>query len=35
MDGATDVKRGVVVIVKDGKIQTMMPSDVKTFNKIK
>lgn len=27
MDGIANPKKGVVVIVKDGKIQSMMPSD--------
>ncbi len=33
IDGADKPKKGVVVIVRDGKIQSMMPSDSKTFNK--
>ena len=34
MDGIANPKKGVVVIVKDGKIQSMMPSDFKSFNKL-
>ena len=34
IDGVTNVKKGVVVIVRDGKIQSMMPSDFKSFNKL-
>ncbi len=34
IDGADKPKKGVVVIVRDGKIQSMMPSDSKTFNKM-
>lgn len=33
-DGAENPKKGVVVIVKDGKIQSMMPSDPKSFEKL-
>ncbi len=32
--GAANPKKGVVVIVKDGKLQSMMPSDEKSFNKL-
>lgn len=35
VDGAVNPKKGVVVIVRDGKIQSMMPSDFKSFNKLK
>lgn len=28
------LKKGVAVIMKDGKIQFMMPSDYKSFNKM-
>ncbi|MGL5152049.1 MAG: hypothetical protein ACRC7N_15945, partial [Clostridium sp.] len=34
LEGATKPKKGVVVIFKDGKIQSMMPSDIKSFNKL-
>ena len=34
IDGATNLKKGVVVIVRNGKIQSMMPSDIKSFNKL-
>jgi hypothetical protein len=34
LEGAANPKKGVVVIVKDGKIQSMMPSDPKSFNKL-
>ncbi len=34
MDGVANPKKGVIVIVKDGKIQSMMPSDFKSFNKL-
>lgn len=34
IDGVTDPKKGVVVIVRDGKIQSMMTSDIKSFNKL-
>ncbi|EJP23767.1 RHS repeat-associated core domain protein [Lachnoanaerobaculum sp. ICM7] len=34
IDGAAKPKKGVVVIVKDGKFQSMMPSDIKSFNNI-
>lgn len=35
IEGADNPKKGVVVIVKEGKIQSMMPSDIKSFNKLK
>lgn len=35
IEGSSEPKKGVVVIVKDGKIQSMMPSDIKSFNKMK
>ena len=34
LEGVTKSKKGVVVIFKDGKIQSMMPSDIKSFNKL-
>ncbi|MFA9379061.1 MAG: hypothetical protein ACERKZ_20300, partial [Lachnotalea sp.] len=34
VEGVANPKKGVVVIVKDGKIQSMMPSDLKSFNKL-
>ena len=34
VDGVTKAKKGVVVICKDGKVQSMMPSDIKSFNKL-
>lgn len=34
IEGAANLKKGVVVIVCDGKIQSMMPSDIKSFNKM-
>ena len=34
LEGAEKAKKGVVVIVKDGKIQSMMPSDPKSFGKM-
>lgn len=34
IDGAASPKKGVVVITRDGKIQSMMPSDIKSFNKL-
>lgn len=34
IEGAAKAKKGVVVIFKDGKIQSMMPSDLKSFNKL-
>ncbi|WP_282956102.1 hypothetical protein [Paenibacillus jilunlii] len=33
-DGEGVPKKGVVAIVKDGKIQSMMPSDPKSFGKL-
>ena len=33
IDGAD--KKGVVVVVEDGKLQSMMPSDIKSFHKLK
>ena len=35
IDGADKVKKGVAVVVKDDKIQSMMPSDIKSFHKLK
>ena len=34
IDGVTNLKKSVVVIVRDGKIQSIMPSDIKSFNKM-
>ncbi|GIP34520.1 PrsW family glutamic-type intramembrane protease [Paenibacillus sp. J2TS4] len=34
VEGAQKAKKGVVVIMKDGKLQTMMPSDPKSFGKL-
>ncbi|MDU1315439.1 MAG: hypothetical protein E6940_15570, partial [Clostridium septicum] len=34
LEGAAKPKKGIVVIFKDGKIQSMMPSDIKSFNKL-
>lgn len=34
VEGAAKVKKGVVVIYRDGKIQSMMPSDLNSFNKL-
>ncbi len=34
LEGVARPKKGVVVIFKDGKIQSMMPSDIKSFNKL-
>ncbi|WP_241427205.1 RHS repeat-associated core domain-containing protein, partial [Clostridium saccharobutylicum] len=34
LEGAEKAKKGVVVIVRDGKIQSMMPSDPKSFSKL-
>ena len=34
IDGADKIKKGVVVIVKDGKLQSMMPSNIKSFHKL-
>ena len=34
VDGAANPKKGVVVIVKDGKLQSMMPSDPKSYSKL-
>ena len=35
LDGVANSKKGVIVIVKDGKIQSVMPSDFKSFNRLK
>lgn len=35
IDGADKIKKGVVVIVKDGKLDSMMPSDIESFHKLK
>ena len=34
IDGVANPKKGVVVIVRDGKIQSIMPSDIKSYNKM-
>jgi len=34
IDGVANTKKGVIVIMRDGKIQSMMPSDFKSFNKM-
>lgn len=34
IDGIANPKKGVVVIIRDGKIQSMMPSDFKSFSKM-
>ena len=34
VEGAEKSKKGVIVIVKDGKIQSMMPGELRTFNKM-
>ena len=34
LDGAAKPKKGVVVIFREGKIQSKMPSDIKSFNKL-
>ena len=34
IDGADKVKKGVAVVVEDGKLQSMMPSDIKSFHKL-
>jgi len=34
LDGKENPKKGIVVIVKGGKIQSMMPSDPKSFAKL-
>ena len=34
IDDADKIKKGVVVIVKDGKLDSMMPSDIKSFHKL-
>lgn len=31
MNGAENAKKGVVVIMKEGKLQTMMPSELRSF----
>ena len=35
MEGIEKPKKGVVVIVKDEKLQSMMPSDPRSFSKLK
>lgn len=34
LEGASNPNKGVVVIFRDGKIQSMMPSKIKDFNKL-
>lgn len=34
LEGAEKAKKGIVVLERDGKIQSMMPSDPKSFNKL-
>ena len=34
IDGADKVKKGVIVVVEDGKLQSMMPSNIKSFHKL-
>ena len=34
IDGADKVKKGVAVVVEDGKLQSMMPSNIKSFYKL-
>lgn len=34
LEGAANPKKGIVVIIKDGKFQSMMPSDPKSFGKL-
>jgi hypothetical protein len=34
LEGAANPKKGVVVIFRDRKIQSMMPSGLKLFNKL-
>jgi hypothetical protein len=34
LEGAANPKKGIVVIIKDGKFQSMMPSDPKSFAKL-
>ena len=34
IDGADKVKKGVAVVVEDGKLQSMMPSNIKSFHKL-
>ncbi|WP_334075110.1 MULTISPECIES: hypothetical protein [Paenibacillus] len=34
LEGAAKPKKGIVVIIKDGKFQSMMPSDPKSFSKL-
>ena len=34
IDGAKKTKKGIAVIFKDGKIQSMMPNDPKSFSKL-
>lgn len=35
MNGAENANKGVIVIMKEGKLQSMMPSDLKSFLKMK
>ena len=34
IDGADKVKKGVIVVVEDGKLQSMIPSNIKSFHKL-
>ena len=34
IDGADKVKKGVAVVFEDGRLQSMMPSDIKSFHKL-
>ena len=34
IDGADKVKKGVIVVVEYGKLQSMMPSNIKSFHKL-
>lgn len=34
VESVVNPKKGVIVIVSDGKIQSMMPSNLKSFNKM-
>ena len=34
IDGADKIKKGVAVVFEDGRLQSMMPSDIKSFHKL-
>lgn len=34
IDGADKIKKGVTVVVEDGKLQSIMPSNIKSFYKL-